>query len=168
MKNYFNNLSDYSANLFADQSFGPDALFNLMIISNHFQKVFIGLQMKNYFSGISSLSQKDIVEEAEKMDNIIEQMGAQTRNQYSCFYYVIVCPSYAKEVNEKYFSKSYQTTKEKTEFKLTKNDYVAFPFQTTYHLKTILLHPKYVCNITDQEFINAQKTHSKIQKRARN
>ena len=150
LEQYFNNLSNNSVNIPADESFGPDCCINLIKKTPINQKVFVGVQ----FSGKKLLSLKKVQEEIGKMVNIIKKMGLKTREQYSKFYYVIVCPAYDKEMMESYFSQSYK--KSQSRFEITSNDYVIFPQDSKYSLEVILLHPSYVLHLTDQNFKNAQ------------
>ena len=137
-----------------DKSYGPDAMISLPLRIYKLCRIFIGLQMKNYFSGKSKISEKNILEEAKKMMNLIKKMDKQTRNIYKKFYFVIVCPCYCKEAFEKFFPKNYQRPTIENMWKITENDFATFDY---YNLKVILLHPEFVSNIAADEFINSER-----------
>ena len=100
LKTLFNNIKRASLNFPNDLSYGFDAMISLPLKFPVYKlkRIFIGFQMKNYFSGKTKLSEKEIWKEIKKMKNIMKHMDKRTRKKYKTFYYVIICPTYCEEV----------------------------------------------------------------------
>ena len=150
---YFGKMKQCSVNIPDDCSYGQDCSIKL---KTHLttKSIFVGLQMKNYFSERTELDLLDIQKEVQKMQNIINQMPSSTKPRYEKFYYVIVCPCYHQNVFNKYFTKLNPQNKFDS-LKITQQDFCIFPWHDPL-ISVILLHPKCVSNLAGKEFIDSQ------------
>ena len=155
---YFEAFGTASLNFPQDKSYGPDAMICLPLIVKF--KIFIGLQMKNYFSGRTKISETKILEEAKKMKNLIDKMDQKTKNEYKRFYLVIICPCYCEETLEKFFPKKYKRPTIENMWKISEKDFATFDYD---YLKVILLHPEFVSNIAAEEFIHSEKKAERME-----
>ena len=121
-------------------------------------KIIVGFQYKNYFSGLTILTKKNIDDKIDKMIKIINKLSEEEKKQYK-FYYLIVCPS---------FDFSEENHPEETQiYAIEENDYINYASEKMTPeiqkiLTIVIFKESYVEKLTGNVFPKTQIEREKI------